>query len=297
MFASRAVYPAGPRPARRTGHVSIYDKSLNTLFVSFGITDGGRLLDDTWKLDLSINAWSCIFGNGPGCLKRHPPLGPGELAFPHLASVGLYKLVYGGMKWKQSPCPGSTSQFRNVPQSVGSMFALNLATFFWEVVDIPAGQAPPNRTLGTMVLAPSVVGYKTPLILFGGADLSGGGVPQVMDSVWICDGALNDLGGASASGEKTDKMAEFDGIDDIISIQLPTWCKSVRSMSVFAVDFWTFFTVSGTSKSIFVDAYSDGSAILRWYATMDGVGNLYFSLVMPGKVILDFPIAPTPHTP
>lgn len=256
--------------------------------------DGAKLLDDTWVLDLDSNSWKCIFGNGPGCKQPHPALGPGGLAFASEASVGLYKMVYGGMKFTTVPCPGTRGSNMRVPVSMGGMFALNLATFFWERVDMPADNIPPGRSFGTMVRGGSVSGYKTPLIVFGGANLSGA-VPQLFDDIWVCDGALNDVpeGGLAISGP-VDKMVEFDGVDDILTVKLPDWCKSVTSMSLFVVDFWTFYTVSGTTKTIFVDAYADGSAILRWYAAMDSEGNVFISLIMPGKVSDALPPPPLP---
>jgi hypothetical protein len=47
------------------------------------------------------------------------------------------------------------------------------------------------------------------------------------------------------SGGTRDKMAEFDGIDDIIQVVLPSWCKSVMAMNVLWIDSWMMVVSTG----------------------------------------------------
>jgi len=50
----------GLTPCSRTGHLTIYDKSKDTLIIAYGIDSNGKYLNDMWSLDLNNESWTQI---------------------------------------------------------------------------------------------------------------------------------------------------------------------------------------------------------------------------------------------
>lgn len=262
------------------------------MYVSFGIKEDASFLDDTWVLKLGESTWSCMYGTGPGCTRGvQPRHGPGAVAFPSVAGVGLYKMVFGGFRTERKPCIGLAGKFFNELNGRNDMFALNLATYSWEKVNLQ-GQAPPRRALAAMAVLERQVGMIKPLFLIAGGSpdcLSTSPpkckMPQPLDDIWVMDAAMNDMNNSSGKPGPREMMASFDGIDDIITTKLPVWCSRVTSMSVFAVDFWMFYASTSPARTILVDAYSGDSSMMRWDLSMNENNEPFVTMVLkPGKV-------------
>lgn len=112
-----------------------------------------------------------------------------------------------------------------VGSNVLEMWAMDTSTFSFLKVTLDASTPQPRATfLSSMVEASEFSGFKQPLVLAGGADLSCRTsatpctLPMPSNEIWIMDTARKE--NADGTG---DKMAELDGNDDMIQIVLPSW--------------------------------------------------------------------------
>jgi len=165
---------------------------------------------------------------------------------------------------------------------------MNMASHTWSRVDDVIFQSgmpqirPAARAFSQMASLPSIDVFLNPLMILGGANMScilddpPCKVPQPMNDVWISDGT-------SMPTSMTDKMCALDGLDDIVSITLPDWCKQVKFMSTMWLDMWIQPQSLGNIKTILLDAYNGLTPVLRWYLEGEE-GKLYAVLALsPGK--------------
>ena len=96
-----------------------------------------------------------------------------------------------------------------------------------------------------------------------------------MNDVWVIDATKK-------STSVTDKVAKFDGVDDVISIELPAFVGDVSALGTIWLDVWLNPQSKG-AKTILFDAYNGFTPMLRWYMESEGE-ELFVVLVMsPGK--------------
>ncbi len=102
------LLPAGDRPVGRSGHLVAYDAEQGWMMVSHGMDWTGRLLSDSWVLDLTRGIWSCVGGSAsdhPACNKAGQwgqagptarGLTPPPMAFSAFAKLGVRIVSFGG---------------------------------------------------------------------------------------------------------------------------------------------------------------------------------------------------------
>ena len=245
------VYPAGASPSRRTGHALVYDESSSRIMISFGMDSNG-MLEDTWVLDLATRMWKCHYGSDPSCRHQAPNKiyqGPGRIAFPAQVQLGMHSFLYGGAKVEIKTCAEMNRGVQGniaVAANVNDMWAMDTSRLSFLKVVLDETSAKPTATfLSSMSAAAEIDGFKRPLVMVGGADLSCASktppcqVPSPSSDIWIMDTARQESGGTN------DKMAELDGSDDLIQIVLPTWCSRVKAMSVLWIDAWLMVVSTG----------------------------------------------------
>ena len=166
------------------------------------------------------------------------------------------------------------------------MWVMDLSKLSFSKVNLgDSGDArrPGATLLSAMVVADEFGGYKTPLVLAGGADVSCARLsppctmPMPSNEIWVMDAARQETG----SGTR-DKMAELDGDDDILQIVLPAWCDSPSMMSVLWVDLWLLVTSAGEIKTMIAEALSGAVPRLRWYMQGSDSGNYIKLVLSPG---------------
>jgi hypothetical protein len=282
------VLPAGVRPQRRAGHVAVLDQPTNQLYVSFGLTEGPAVLTDTWRLNLETMKWACVHGGHSSCPSPAvaPPFGPGPLAYAGGVSAGMYKYVFGGVTSLECVAGADGATIR--PTAANELWALSLQSNEWKrIIPTDRTKVPSARAFTQMAAPGQQGGAKELVVLIGGASFACYGlaepckVPQPLKDVWVADLAPKET-------STTDKMAEFDGQNDIVLIELPVWCHLVESLSVFWMDAWIFPLNRGYEKAILFDAYQLSANVrscsLRWFIEGRQDGNVYISLLFnPGS--------------
>jgi len=250
------VYPAGVRPSRRTGNTLVYDQGSARIISSFGL-DGSGMQEDTWILDLGTRMWKCWYGSAPTCTYPAPNprySGPGKIAFPSQVQAGLYSFLFGGARVDIRSCAeigrSSTGNI-DVASNVNEMWAMDTSTLVFLKVKLDTTNPQPKATfLSSMVAASEFSGFKQPLVLAGGADLSCTTasppctLPMPSNEVWVMDTARQESLGTG------DNMAEFDGEDDMLQIVLPGWCNNVMMMNVLWIDSWLLVMSIGKVRSL-----------------------------------------------
>ena len=104
--------------------------------------------------------------------------------------------------------------------------------------------------------------------------------PVPFSDLWVMDmkEVSPEMPVAKALGAVPDRTASFDGVDDVITVPLPSWAHTPRSLGIMWVDFWMRYTRQGARHSYLVDAFSGDDVELRWY--IEGHGDeVYISLV------------------
>ena len=282
------VLPSGVRPSRRTGNTLVYDQGSARIITSFGL-DGNGMQEDTWILDLGTRMWTCWYGSHSTCIHQAPNTlyrGPGKIAFPSQVQAGMYSFLFGGARMDPRSCL-ELGRGKTGTMAVGSnafdMWAMDTSTFAFLKVTLDAAIPQPKATvLSSMVAASEFSGFKQPLVLAGGADLSCASaipsctLPTPSNEIWVMDAARKESEG---TGEK---MAELDGEDDLLQIVLPSWCNNVMMMSVLWIDSWLLVMSTGRVKTILFDAYSGSVPRLRWYMEGTDKGNYIKLVLSPG---------------
>ena len=171
------VYPAGVRPTRRTGNTIVYDAESARVTTSFGL-DGNGMQEDTWILDLTTSMWTCWYGSDPSCQHQAPIAkyrGPGKIAFPSQVQVGMYSFLFGGAKITIQSCKelgrGTTGNVGVASNALG-MWAMDVSNKAFVRVQLASQGQPQTTFLSSMVAVSEFPGYKQPLVLAGGADMS-----------------------------------------------------------------------------------------------------------------------------
>ncbi len=258
------------------------------LYVANGMQEDGSFLDDLWALDLEGRSWTCIYGRFDRCKRKAlANATKNEMAFGAQAGSSLFRIIYGGLGAQMIPCAGKPNRNEAAVIGKNDMRILNLATLTWQDVDLK-GQTPPKLAFSSLVSVEEQSGFKEPLFLIGGGSVDcltasppTCSQPQPTNGIWIMDAAADDAGSSPSSNEM---MASFDGLDDVLVLQLPGWCSRVTSMNIFAADFWMFYTATGGMKVILIDAYNKDLALMRWYAVNTGQDVIITLIVDPGKV-------------
>jgi len=264
------VYPAGVRPSRRTGNTLVYDQGSARIITSFGL-DGSGMQEDTWILDLGTRMWKCWYGSAPTCTYPAPNprySGPGKIAFPSQVQAGLYSFLFGGARVDVRSCKemnmGTTGKVA-VGSNVNEMWAMDTSTLGFLKVLLDTTKPQPKATfLSSMVVASEFSGFKQPLVLAGGADLSCTTasppctLPMPSNEVWVMDTARQE---SLVAG---DNMAELDGEDDMLQIVLPGWCNNVMMMNVLWIDSWLLVMSMGKVRCpVCVCMHAIGICVLR----------------------------------
>jgi hypothetical protein len=228
----KEIEPAGVRPPRSAGHSAIYFSATSKMVVSFGMAAGPTLLDDQWLFDLATSAWTCLEGTSQQCKadkmmhqklgfvqnRIHPEARPSARAFAAGVHVGLYQLILGGLVNQEKRC--SPGVMKQVLVSSDEMWAMNTAYNSWFKIQ-QADTKPGARTFSHLASLDALGGYTNPTILFGGANTSCElddppcSVWQPLNDVWLIDAT-------PANTSASDKMCQFDGIDDVIAVYLPS---------------------------------------------------------------------------
>jgi len=167
------------------------------------------------------------------------------------------------------------------------MWAMDTSTLaFFKVALNPDTLGPRSTFLASMVAASEFAGYKEPLVLAGGADVTCASnnppctVPTPSNEIWVMDTARKESVG---TGSTFDGMAELDGEDDMLQIVLPDWCNRVTMMNVLWIDSWLLVMSTGKVKTILFDAYSGAIPRLRWYMEGTDSGNYIKLVLSPGN--------------
>ena len=82
------------------------------------------------------------------------------------------------------------------------------------------------------------------------------------------------------------QMAVFDGIDDLLVIDLPAWCHQAE-LSVVWVDFWMRMTGTseGNTNTYLLDGIASGFRVIRWVLESGDAGDVYLNLFLQsGKI-------------
>lgn len=134
--------------------------------------------EDTWILDLATSKWTCWYGADPSCLHPAPNnkyRGPGKIAFPSQVQVGMYSFLFGGAQITIRSCAdlgrGTTGSIR-VGTNVQGMWAMDISNNAFVRVQLDGASQPQATFLSSMVAVSEFPGYKQPLVLGGGADMS-----------------------------------------------------------------------------------------------------------------------------
>lgn len=291
-------FPAGKRPARRTGHISMFDTSTNTLTTGYGMTRQG-LMQDVWTFNIPTQMWTCVIGpKGSGCESETTSSTPPPMALQTSTMVGLYSFVFGGLHMSFASCPAEKVGTIMTPLTTNSMWVLNMATRTWSIVDTVGIVKPDKRAGSTLVqLGPqNLMGFdmQSPVLVVAGADIEcERTVPgdltspitspcktqlKPLNDIWVIDSSPR-----VESATAADKMAQFDGENDIIRIGLPSWCSSVTHMSVMWVDAWIYPSSKDDASTILFDAYKDNIPVLRWYLQTSGSITYVRLVLLPGK--------------
>jgi len=288
-----SIDPAGTRPPRSAGNSAIYDPDSFQMLISFGVGQGPTLLDDQWILDLTTLIWVCSVGSSRECQADQKLRGvtslnrarPSKRAFAASRRVGVYKFVFGGIVYQPKMCTAGLTKQLLVGDD--EMWAMNMASQTWSRVDDRLASSTPSarpaaRAFSQLVNLPSIDVYLNPLMLLGGANMScvlddpPCEVPQPMNDVWVSDGTTKPT-------SATDSMCSLDGLDDVVAITLPAWCKQVTAMGTIWLDMWLQPQSMGNIKTILFDAYNGRTPVLRWYLQGDE-GDVYAILALsPGK--------------
>ncbi len=253
--AWKRLYPAGVSPSRRTGHALVFEQSSARIIISFGMGSNG-MQQDTWVLDLATRMWKCHYGSDPSCEFKASNAadammyrGPGEIAFASQIETDMYSFLFGGAKVEIKTCAEMKLGVKGniaVAANVLDMWAMDISRLsFLKVVLDKTVPNPTATFLSSMAATAEIDGFKRPAVLVGGADLSCVSknppctMPTPSNEIWIMDTALKESAGTR------DKMAELDGVDDIIQVVLPSWCKSVTAMNVLWIDAWIMVVSTG----------------------------------------------------
>jgi hypothetical protein len=307
----RSVLPAGPRPEPRTGHVVTYDPLKYAMTVSHGINFKGDLLNDTWVLHLSgtLGKWVCTHGDGPDCSQSaafanasdSPPQRPPPLAGAAFATSASSLFVFGGLIsgsnerkvisdefWRMSL---STDTWKRVlPDMVTTKHSFPIEDDpekyeRWNFSAVPDKDfkkevKPPERHQAAAAIIGPMADMQRPLLVVGGSRTAPGEAPNktsLLDDIWIID-----TGEPSAHGSLLNGMLTFDGIDDIVSIPLPAWVGTTRSMNGMWIEAWI------QQKSIYEsvilwDAMMGDTVVLRAMLTTVGGSQFARLVYYPGK--------------
>lgn len=275
----RTVLAAGSRPQRRTGHVVTYDNIKYAMTISHGINLNGRLLSDTWRLDLSgeQGTWACIAGTGPECPREEESgverLRPPPLAFAAYATSRQTFFTFSGLvEGSNGPIQSdafwtlslTTQQWTKVvPDQVKSShsFPTDVVNYQrWDPNDATSisrsydpNVKPPMRYQSAAVMIGPIARMSKPLLVLGGIGQQG-----PLDDIWIIDTAESSIVDAARDG-----MLYFDGIDDLIAIPLPSFVSTTRSMSGMWIDAWMQLETGDGSNVVLWDAMTGESVVLR----------------------------------
>eukprot|EP00960_Hanusia_phi_P062805 765270-Hanusia_phi.AAC.3 len=214
------VLPSGNHPVARSGHMALYDESASKMIVTLGLTVGPELLDDLWELDLELLTWTCLQGSQTSCRAAVTGHGPGKLAHAASSSFGLGALTFGGITSTSASCAGQSYAAQTF-LATSNTWMIDLESLSW--LRINTGTLKPNaRVFSAMAVVGQVSTLKNAVLVLGGAtwDCFHASpkctVPQPLNDVWVIDMARKE----TFPGEM---MATFDGVDDFISVQLPSW--------------------------------------------------------------------------
>ena len=86
-------------------------------------------------------------------------------------------------------------------------------------------------------------------------------------SVWVVDATPKET-------DAKDKMCLFDGMDDLIRIQLPSWTARVTSMGSLWLDSWMQLKTLQEIPVIIYDMYHESTPVLRWFMQREEGGAL-----------------------
>ena len=140
-------------------------------------------------------------------------------------------------------CPDRQGN-RKIFSSAKDLWQLDLISYKWTAIQ--SASTPDSLAFGSMVYAGHVGNLIDAVVLIGGAQMDcmrdnpSCAVPQPMKDIWFIDVARKvsldrpckwnfqfaDMRAGMKETDAADTMAVFDGIDDIISVQLPSWYVS-----------------------------------------------------------------------
>ena len=95
-------------------------------------------------------------------------------------------------------------------------------------------------------------------------------------SVWVVDATPKET-------DAKDKMCLFDGMDDLIRIQLPSWTARVTSMGSLWLDSWMQLKTLQEIPVIIYDMYHESTPVLRWSMQREEGGAFIVLVLNPGK--------------
>lgn len=163
---------------------------------------------------------------------------------------------------------------------------MSLVNFEWfKVVPTNPLNVPPPRAMSMATPHGPQQGLKQMVMLVGGAhfeclkDTPPCVSPQPMNDVWWADVAPPET-------STTNKMADFDGDNDVLQVDLPEWCADVESLSVLWLDAWMYPLSRGIGKTIIYDIYQSvsgvESSVLRLYIEGKKSGSYIRLVLQPG---------------
>ena len=296
----RPVLPAGARPQRRTGHVVIFDPLKYSLTISHGLNPHGEFLNDTWILDTSsrFGSWRCTAGNAPECPEEGAVLNssapasqrPPPSAFAAFSSSYQNLFTFGGLHqgeaapilsndiWKMSLSTGSWARVMPISSSKHS-FPTDVENYErWDPGNTKTPTTPYNpqvkpspRQQAASVMISSFAGMGQPLLVLGGSGEQG-----PLDDIWLIDTKQNNPIGNAREG-----MLTFDGVDDILSIPLPSFTSTTRSMNGVSIDCWIQIR-SSDGLVILWDAMTGDAVVLRAILKTYGAHQYVSLIYYPG---------------
>jgi hypothetical protein len=134
---------------------------------------------------------------------------------------------------------------RQVLVSSDELWAMSIAYNTWFKAQ-QDGKKPWARAFADLASLDALGEYTNPTILIGGANTSCEkddppcSVWQPLNDVWFIDTT-------PVTTSTSDKMCQFDGLDDVVAVYLPSWCAQVLSMGSLWLDMWVQPQMLGTS--------------------------------------------------
>ena len=117
---------------------------------------------------------------------------------------------------------------------------------------------PPARQQSAAAMIGPMAGLSTPFLMVGGLGAEG----HPLDDIWLIDTQE-----ANPTQGARDGVLCFDGIDDVISIPLPSFVSTTRSMNGVWIDFWIKLESGDSNNVILWDTMTADAVVLRTVLT------------------------------